>query len=64
MKFNIEKCGCCGACISVCPNNSLELTESIIFVNEDNCNDCGRCTIICPLGALLLEVEGNSQKIL
>jgi ferredoxin len=57
MKFDIEKCGYCGACVGVCPNSSLELTESKIIVKADKCNDCGRCTIICPLGAFELEVE-------
>ncbi|MGB9979802.1 4Fe-4S binding protein [Methanobacterium sp.] len=55
MKFNAEMCGYCGACVSVCPNNSLELTESKIIVNENKCDDCGRCTFICPLGAFYSE---------
>lgn len=53
MKFDIEKCGCCGACISVCPTGSLELTETVLFINEDKCDDCKRCSIICPLGAFM-----------
>ena len=57
MKFNVEKCGYCGACVSVCPNSSLELTESEIIVQNTKCDDCGRCTLICPLGALTVEVK-------
>lgn len=58
MKFNAEKCGYCGACVSVCPNSSLELTENRIIINENKCDDCGRCSIICPLGAFyIIEVE-------
>ncbi|MGF7119360.1 4Fe-4S binding protein [Methanobacterium oryzae] len=53
MKFDIERCGCCGACVGVCPNNSLELTENRIIIENDKCNDCGRCNIVCPLGAFL-----------
>jgi ferredoxin len=56
MKFNIEKCGYCGACVSVCPNNVLELTESEIIV-ADNCKNCGICSVVCPLGALVVEVK-------
>jgi len=56
MKFDIERCGYCGACVSVCPNGSLELTENILIIKNDNCEDCRRCMIICPLGAFL-EVE-------
>jgi ferredoxin len=59
MKFDTEKCGYCGACVSVCPNGSLELTESEIIVKADKCDDCGRCTIICPLGAFELEVNNE-----
>jgi NAD-dependent dihydropyrimidine dehydrogenase PreA subunit len=59
MKFDIEKCGCCGACVSVCPNNSLELIESSIVIENDNCNDCGRCNMVCPMGAFLEGVEEN-----
>jgi ferredoxin len=51
MEFQSEKCGSCGACISVCPNNSLELTENMASLNKDKCDDCGKCAIICPLGA-------------
>lgn len=59
MKFDAQKCGYCGTCVSVCPNCSLELTENTIIVEDTKCDDCGKCTIICPLGALTVEVEGN-----
>ena len=57
MRFNAEKCGYCGACVSVCPHNSLELTENNIIVNKSKCDNCGRCTFVCPLGAFY--PEGN-----
>jgi ferredoxin len=56
MKPMVENCGYCGACISSCPHNFLELTENEIKVNE-RCENCGVCTVICPLGALVLEDE-------
>jgi ferredoxin len=59
MKFNSEKCGYCGVCISVCQNNVLELTESGIILKANKCDNCGRCTIVCPLGALILESENE-----
>lgn len=57
MKFDAEMCGYCGACVSVCHNNILELTESGIIIETSNCDDCGQCTIVCPLGAFTLEVK-------
>jgi ferredoxin len=59
MKFDGEKCGYCGACVNVCPTNSLELTESMIIIESGKCDDCGRCTIICPLGAF--DREENNE---
>ncbi len=51
MKFQNDKCGYCGACVSVCPTSSLELKENITILNQEKCDECGRCEIICPLGA-------------
>ena len=59
MKFDTDKCGYCGACVNICPSNSLELTESRIIVESDKCDECGRCAIICPLGAFTLEIGGE-----
>lgn len=56
MKYNSENCGYCGACVSVCPNYALELTEHEILI-DDNCVECGTCNVVCPLGALAMEVE-------
>lgn len=50
-------CGYCGACVSVCKNNVLELTESGIIIEANGCDNCGHCTIVCPLGALILEAK-------
>ena len=46
-----ECCGYCGACVSVCPEGSLELVDAYLTV-EDSCRECGICTRACPLGAL------------
>ena len=51
MKFQSEKCGYCGTCILICPNNSLELIENLLIIDENKCDDCGKCALICPLGA-------------
>ena len=51
-----ENCGFCGCCVSVCPENVLELEENGLNT-LDGCTECGNCVIVCPLGALILEVE-------
>jgi len=51
MKVNYDKCCYCGGCVGVCPQNALELMETILSVNE-NCNECGICVKFCPVGAL------------
>ncbi|MGA2676705.1 MAG: 4Fe-4S binding protein [Methanobacterium sp.] len=54
MKYLIENCGCCGACVAVCSNKLLELNENEIIIRE-GCDNCGRCEIVCPLGAIIME---------
>jgi ferredoxin len=51
VSVNKFKCGYCGACVSVCPSNALELIETWIEV-DSSCNNCGICAKICPVGAL------------
>ncbi|HOI40717.1 MAG TPA: 4Fe-4S binding protein [Methanobacterium sp.] len=51
MIISAEKCGYCGACVAVCPQNILELWEMKITVN-DGCEKCDFCLVVCPLGAI------------
>ncbi|MGZ4905496.1 MAG: 4Fe-4S dicluster domain-containing protein [Halobacteriota archaeon] len=53
---NVNKCGHCGACVAVCPTNSIELIESSLTLAE-TCVTCGTCVSICPLGALTAREE-------
>jgi ferredoxin len=54
MRYVVESCGYCGACVAVCSNKLLELTENEIIIRE-GCKNCGRCEKVCPLGALISE---------
>ena len=54
MRYVVESCGYCGACVAVCSNKLLELTENEIIIREV-CKNCGRCEKVCPLGALISE---------
>ena len=57
---NRYRCGYCGACVSVCPKDALDLVETFIEVN-DKCSNCGICTRICPMGAL--ELTGDAVEL-
>lgn len=50
------RCGYCGACVSVCPNDAIDLIETFIEI-DGRCVDCGICTRACPMGALEIENE-------
>lgn len=56
-KINREKCLRCGACVSVCPVQALELTEDGIKWNEEKCTFCGKCGKICPVNAIEVDKE-------
>jgi ferredoxin len=47
----------CGACVSVCPSNILELSEMKIIARE-GCEECAFCRVVCPLGAIK---EGKNE---
>jgi ferredoxin len=51
MIISTEECGYCGACVSVCPHNILELSEMEIIAHE-GCEECAFCMVVCPLGAI------------
>ncbi len=47
-------CYSCGACVAVCPQNSIFLTNLHLTVDDVACTGCGRCVLICPARALSL----------
>lgn len=53
VQVNRSVCDECGTCISICRENALTLTDSLL-VDEDACISCGKCVTICPFGALSL----------
>ncbi len=53
-RIEVDKSRCCycGGCVGVCPQDALELKETILFVDNDKCIGCGICIKFCPVDAL------------
>ena len=47
-----NKCDFCGACVSVCPVDCIELNEADISIVHEICIDCNLCAYICPIEVL------------
>jgi len=45
-----SKCDFCGTCVLVCPEDAIELRESMITVISECCTLCVHCVNCCPLG--------------
>jgi ferredoxin len=56
MRFNVDKCMHCGACVGSCPKNAIFLNEVVLEFN-DGCTRCGRCVRTCPVGAIAMEAK-------
>lgn len=46
-----ECCGC-GACLTVCPQNCIDLAKGSAVTWQNNCLHCGNCLEKCPVGAI------------
>ena len=49
-------CDYCGACVTVCPVDCIEVRESSIMIDHPVCIDCDLCVIICPIDVLASNV--------
>ena len=52
-----NKCDYCGACITVCPVDCIEVREYSIKINQSICIDCDLCVEICPIEVLESDVQ-------
>ncbi len=50
--FHEDICDYCGTCVSVCPQDAIELSESEIRLVIERCDGCQRCCLVCPLRAV------------
>lgn len=54
-------CLSCGACVAVCPPDSLFLRDIHLTVDHTICTRCDRCAAICPVHALALVPQEANQ---
>jgi len=47
-----NKCDFCGACVTVCPVDCIEVREASITIEHSVCIDCDLCVYICPIEVL------------
>jgi len=47
-----NRCDYCGACVTVCPVDCIEVREYSINIEHTICIDCDLCVIICPIEVL------------
>ncbi len=52
IRIDKNRCDLCGTCISVCPVDCIEMTETELSIDEIVCIDCDACVKICPFAAL------------
>lgn len=49
--FFQERCQGCGVCVKRCPENAIEIKDSVPVWDEKKCRLCGKCTDFCPNNA-------------
>lgn len=59
--YNASKCIGAQACVEICPNQALTLTEIGIVTNAELCKLCGKCAEVCPTKAI--EMTGYRQTM-
>ena len=45
-------CYFCGTCVSVCPDDAIELTDNMLIIDDKKWTLCLRCVRVCPLEVL------------
>ena len=51
---DVDICDGCGACVEVCPNEAITLTE-VAYIDEEECIECETCIDECPKDAISME---------
>jgi 2-oxoglutarate ferredoxin oxidoreductase subunit delta len=69
IEVNELYCKGCGLCISVCPQDALELDQEHltpkgyhpVALVSDQCTGCGLCAVVCPDAALTVMREAVTK---
>lgn len=55
--FHYDRCSGCGGCLSLCPQNAIEIVEEKSSTDRSRCDNCGQCVSHCPNDARSLKGE-------
>lgn len=57
-----EKCIGCGACIRVCPSDTISLVDGTACVTGEKSLSCGHCSSVCPEKAIQVKSLDNEMN--
>jgi len=55
VRFDLEKCIGCGACVRDCLTKHIELIGGKAALNDRRCIHCGHCFAVCPTEAVSMD---------
>jgi ferredoxin len=54
--IDVDACIGCGACVSACPVNVLDMDgDKAKVAKPDACTECGACVDACPVSCITLK---------
>ncbi len=59
IKKHPDKCIHCGACVEICPTESMHFAEKGVVITRETCFNCARCAHVCKYGALTVDEYGD-----
>lgn len=62
--INRKTCVACGACVNVCPRNSISVFRGCYsVVNMERCIGCGLCAKACPANTIALKASESMEVL-